>query len=60
MKKQIKFILELLVELTILNLSCRKNEHNGSPCRQPATGENDEERQKETAMKAGSKGRAQR
>lgn len=53
MKKQIKIILALLVALTILNLSCRKNDHNGSPCGQPVTGENDADLQNAQAMKSG-------
>lgn len=53
MKKQIKVIVMLLGALVILNVSCRKNDHPGSGCDQPATGENDADLQNAQAVKAG-------
>jgi PAP2 superfamily len=53
MKKQIKVMVMLLGAFVILNVSCRKNEHYGSPCGQPAAGENDADLQNAQAMKSG-------
>ena len=38
MKKQIKITVMLMCAFIVLNLSCRKNDHPGSICDQPATG----------------------
>ena len=53
MKKQIKIIVMLLGALVILNVSCRKNDHPGSTCDQPATGGYNADVQNELAVKAG-------
>ena len=53
MKKQNKIILMIVSTFIILNLSCRKNDHPGFPCDQPATGEFNADVQNAHAMKAG-------
>ena len=54
MKKQIKTLLLLMSTSLILNISCRKNDHPGSPCDQPATGEyNADVQNAQLAVKAG-------
>ncbi|MGN6530920.1 MAG: vanadium-dependent haloperoxidase [Ginsengibacter sp.] len=53
MKKQTKFTLMLVSAFIVLNLGCRKNDHDVSPCEQPATGEYNADVQNEYTMKAG-------
>lgn len=53
MKKQIKIILMLTCAFIVLNLSCRKNDHPGSPCDQPVTQENNADFQNSQVAKAG-------
>ncbi|MEO8414002.1 MAG: hypothetical protein ABI472_10095, partial [Ginsengibacter sp.] len=53
MKKQIKIILMLTSVFIVLNVSCRKNDHPGSTCNQPTTGEYSADVQNEQAVKSG-------
>ena len=53
MKKQTKIILMLLCTFIFLNVSCRKNDHHGSPCDQNGLGANDADLQNAQAMKSG-------
>jgi hypothetical protein len=53
MKKQIKITVMLMCAFIVLNLSCRKNDHPGSICDQPATGGYNADVQNEQAVKAG-------
>ena len=53
MKKQIKIIVMIVSTFIILDLGCKKNDHGGSPCDQPATGEYNADVQNAHAMKAG-------
>ena len=53
MKKQIKIILMLLSAFIVLNISCTKNDHPGSICNQPATGDYNADVQNEQAGKTG-------
>lgn len=53
MKKQIKIKLMLISAFIVLNVSCRKNDHPGSTCNQPATGEYNADVQNEHTVKAG-------
>ena len=53
MKKQTKILLILISAFIVLNVSCRKNDHPGSICDQPATGGYNADIQNEQAVKAG-------
>ncbi len=53
MKKQIKIILMLTSAFIVLTVGCKKNDHPGTTCNQPATGEYNADAQNELAVKAG-------